>query len=116
MDRSSHEIRHHASAILNFQIRKAPFFSKSHYATRSKWLERSIKGFQIKKDVNRDSYIAFSPISQSSFFEEVRRLILASSQRKLRGHIEFFKFDIRIKKNFNQIRQNLKVSTDSRKI
>ena len=38
-----------------------------------------------KKNVNRDSYIASSPISQSSFFEEVRYLILASSQRKLRG-------------------------------
>ena len=41
-----------------------------------------------KKDVNRDSHIASSPISQSSFFEEVH-LILAFSQRKLRGYIEF---------------------------
>ena len=40
----------------------------------------------------------FPRISQSSFFEEVRCLILASSQRKLRGHIEFLKFDITIKK------------------
>ena len=42
-----------------------------------------------KKDVNRDSHIASSPISQSSFFKGVRWLILASSQRKLRGYIEF---------------------------
>ena len=48
-----------------------------------------------KKDVNWDSHIASSPISQSSFFEEVRCLILVSSQRKLRGHIEFFKFSIK---------------------
>ena len=43
-----------------------------------------------KKDVNRDSHIASSPISQSSFFKKVRCLILASSQRKLCGYIEFF--------------------------
>ena len=42
-----------------------------------------------KKDVNRDSHIASSPISQSSFFKGVRCLIFASSQRKLRGYIEF---------------------------
>ena len=36
----------------------------------------------IKKHVNRDFYIASSPISQSSLFEKVCRLILASSQRK----------------------------------
>ena len=51
-----------------------------------------------KKDVNRGSHIGSSPISQSCFFEEVRCLILASSQRKLRGYIEFEKFDITIKK------------------
>ena len=39
--------------------------------------------------MNRDSRIASSPISQCSFFEEVR------------GHIEFFKFDITIKKKKN---------------
>ena len=44
--------------------------------------------------MNRNSHISSSPISQSSFFEEVRCLILASSQRKIRGHIEFLKFDI----------------------
>ena len=42
-----------------------------------------------KKDVNRDSHIASSPISQSSFFQGVSYLILPSSQRKLRGYIEF---------------------------
>ena len=42
-----------------------------------------------KKDVNRDSHIASSPISQSSFFKGVRCLILASTQRKLRGYVEF---------------------------
>ena len=44
-----------------------------------------------KKDVNRDSHITFLPISRSSFFEEIYCLILASSQRKLRGYIEKFK-------------------------
>ena len=38
-----------------------------------------------KKDVNWDSHIASSPIPQSTFFKEVHCLILASSQRKLRG-------------------------------
>ena len=51
-----------------------------------------------KKDVNRDSHIASSPISQSSFFEEVSCLILASSQTKLRGYIEFLKFDVTVKR------------------
>ena len=51
-----------------------------------------------KKDVNRDSHIASSPISQSSFFQEVRCLILASSRRKLRGYIEFLYFDVTIKR------------------
>ena len=45
--------------------------------------------FRFKKDVNRDFHIASSSISQSSFFKEVRCLILASSQRKLPGYIEF---------------------------
>ena len=59
-----------------------------------------IKHFlKVKKDVNQDSHIAFSPISQSSFFEGVRCLILASSQRKLRGYIEFLYFDVTIKKS-----------------
>ena len=52
----------------------------------------------LKKDVNRDSHIASSPISYSFFFEEVCCLILASSQRKLREYIEFLKFDVTIKK------------------
>ena len=52
----------------------------------------------IKKEVHRDSHIASSPILQNSFFEEVRCLILASSQRNRRGHIKFFKFDITKKK------------------
>ena len=54
---------------------------------------------KLKKDVNRDFHIASSPILQSFFFEKVRCLILASSQRKLRGHIEFLKCDITIRKN-----------------
>ena len=61
-------------------------------------MSSSILGSSQKKDVNRDSHIASSPISQSSFLEEVRCLILAFSQRKRRGHIEFLKFDITIKK------------------
>ena len=52
----------------------------------------------VKKDVNRDSHIASSPILQSSFFEEVRYLILAFSQRKLRGYIEFLKFVVTVRK------------------
>ena len=48
-----------------------------------------LKHSDLKKDVNRDSHIASSPISQSSFFKGVRCLILASLQRKLRGYIEF---------------------------
>ena len=59
-----------------------------------------MKYIHSKKHVNRDSHIASSPISQSSFFEEVRCLILASSQKKLRGYIEFLKFDV-IKKKSN---------------
>ena len=43
-------------------------------------------------------HIASSLISLSSFFEEVRCLILASSQMKLRGYIEFLKFDVTINK------------------
>ena len=60
-----------------------------------------------KKDVNRDSDIASSPISQSHFFEEVR--CLAPSQRKLCGYIEFLKFDVKITKIKKiQIRLKLK--------
>ena len=44
---------------------------------------------KFKKNVNRDSHIASSPISQCFFFKGVRCLILASSQRKLHGYIEF---------------------------
>ena len=49
--------------------------------------------------MNRDSHIASSPISRSSFFhdEKVCCLILASSQMKLRGYIEILKFDVTIK-------------------
>ena len=42
-----------------------------------------------KKDMNRDSHIASSPISQSYHFKKVRCSILAPSQRKLRGYIKF---------------------------
>ena len=50
----------------------------------------------VKKDVNRDSHIVSLPFSQSCFFEEERCLILVSSQRKLRGFIEFLKFDVTV--------------------
>ena len=53
---------------------------------------RKILKIYIKKDVNRNSHIASLPISQSSYFKEVRCLILASSQRKIRGYIEFYNF------------------------
>ena len=52
--------------------------------------------------LNRDSHIASLPISdfdyRSSFFEELSYLILAFSQRKLRGYIEFLKFDVTVEK------------------
>ena len=54
--------------------------------------------YNEENDVNRDFHIASSLISQSSFFEEVRYFILASSQRKLCGYIAFFKFDVTVKK------------------
>ena len=50
--------------------------------------------------MNQDSHISSSSISQSSYFEEVCCLILASPQKKLRGYIEFKKFDVTIKKNY----------------
>ena len=52
-------------------------------------LKTFFKDWTITKDVNRDSHIASSPISQSSSFKGVRCLILAISQRKLREYIEF---------------------------
>ena len=63
-------------------------------------MQKNVGSFDLaeKKDVNRDSHIASSPTSQSCFFEEIRCLILASSQRKLRGYIEFLKFNVAIKK------------------
>ena len=51
-----------------------------------------------KKHVNQDSHIASSSILQSSFFEEVWWLILAFTQRTLRGYNEFLKFRGTIKK------------------
>ena len=57
----------------------------------------------IIKDVDRDSHIASSPISQSCFFKEVSCLILASLQRNLHGYIEFLKFDVTIKKIFKKL-------------
>ena len=54
--------------------------------------------FWFSKSKNRDSHIASSLISQSSFFEKVCCLILTSPQRKLHGYIEILKFDITIKK------------------
>ena len=59
---------------------------------------QNCKNFNFKKHVNRDSHIAFSAISQSSFFEKVCCLILDSSQKKLYEYIEILKFDITIKK------------------
>ena len=61
---------------------------------------KSIKKVYQKQNLkeNRDSHIAFSPISQSSFFERLRCLILASSQKKLYGYIEILKSYITIKK------------------
>ena len=56
-------------------------------------------------DVNRDSQIDSSSISQNHFFEKVCCLILASSKSEEgsghRAYIEFIKFDVTIKKNSN---------------
>ena len=69
----------------------------------------------IKKHVNWDSYIASSPILQSSFFKEVCCLILTSSQKKLRGYIKFLKFDVTIKnmcKSFEAYFLNMCIGTE----
>ena len=42
-----------------------------------------------KKHVNQNSRSASLPISQSFIYKEVCRLILASSQKKLRRYMEF---------------------------
>ena len=67
-----------------WRIEELPFLDRSHPNVRLT--------VHTEKDVNRDSDVAASPISQSYFFEEVRYLIFASSQRKLREYIEFLKF------------------------
>ena len=67
--------------------------------------EKQLWNKNVKKNhMNRDSHITFSPISQSSFFEEVFFLILASSRKKLREYIKLLKFDVLVKKNLIQIR------------
>ena len=62
-----------------------PWYFPESVGDSVKDIEQKLK----KKDVNRDSHIAYSPITQSCFFKEVRCLILASSQRKPRGYTEF---------------------------
>ena len=60
------------------------------YSACNEEIKNGQNGGQMKKkDVNRDSHIASSPISQSSFFKGVHCLILASSQRKLREYVAF---------------------------
>ena len=71
--------------FVNFNLRRTQWVILTHTPTLS---ENSVQVFQ-KKDMNWNSHIASSPISQSSFFKGVRYLVLASSQRKLRGYIEF---------------------------
>ena len=77
-------------------------------ARRVHKLDRAAQVFfhqvKYKKDVNRDSHIASSPIPQISFFEEVRYLILASSQRKLRGYIACLTFDVTVKKKIKKFK------------
>ena len=73
----------HATCKPYFKIRGYDIYDKKHPDGTAHGGTAII----IKKDVNRDSHIASSPISQSSFFKRVRCLILASSQ--LRGYIEF---------------------------
>ena len=73
---------------------KSPLFKNHSKLTK----KHSFLSEEAKKHVNRDSHIASSPISQSSFFEKVGCLILASSQRKLHGYIEILKFNTTIKK------------------
>ena len=48
--------------------------------------------------MNQYSNISSLLISRSFLFEEVFCLILASSQRKIRGYVEFLKFYVTIKK------------------
>ena len=82
------------SKIIRKQFAKVPIYL-FYELFRVKWVKeiffKNSKTLLVykKKDVNRDSHIASSPISQSSFFKGARCLILASSQRKLRGYIEF---------------------------
>ena len=47
--------------------------------------------------LNRDSHIASSSILQSSF---LRKNVEVCERRKLLGYMEFFKFDVTIKKNW----------------
>ena len=52
-------------------------------------LESTLKtARKVEKHGNQDSHLTSSPVSQASFFEKLCCLILASSQRKLRGYIE----------------------------
>ena len=71
------------------------------------WLGNDDQKYK-KKDVNRDSHIASSSFLQRSFFAEVRCLISAPWHMKLRGRIEFLKFDITINKEKIHIRLKLK--------
>ena len=73
---------------MNIRQKERIFFS-THAIIILSLFTYSVCDEKVKKDVNRDSRIASSPISQSSFFKGVRCLILASSQRKLRRYIEF---------------------------
>ena len=61
------------------------------------WLE-SFKTLQIKVFKKKACESGFSSILQSSFFEKVCCLILASSEKKLHEWIEILKFDVTIKK------------------
>ena len=61
-----------------------------------------IQMYWKKKHVNRDSHTVFSPVLQIVFFEEVYCSILASSQRRLRGYVEFQNLDVTIKENTNK--------------
>ena len=80
-----------------FRVRETEKSPKNHHQFYKRIIytkKNSIQPIQMyKKDVNRDSHIASSPISQSSFFKGVVRLIRA---KKSIFSIIFFKDTIAI--------------------
>ena len=72
----------------SFTVITSIFFPKRYFEKRKKKLKKACES----------GFLYCFLIDFTKFFEEVRCLILASSQRKLRGYIEFLKIDITITK------------------